>query len=49
MLQLNLLLAVGNKPTFFYFILYYIIIDVIVTDVNVTRSDVIDPFLLCII
>ena len=41
-LELNLLLlAMENKPTF---ILFYIIINVIVTDGNVPRSDVIDPF-----
>ena len=44
MLELNLLLlAVEIKPTF---ILFYIMINVIVTDGNVTRSDGIDPFYL---
>ena len=45
MLELNLLLlAMENKPTF---ILFYVIINVIVTDGIVTRSDVIDPFYCC--
>ena len=44
-MELNLLmLAIENMATF---ILFYIIINAIVTDGNVTRSDVIDPFNCC--
>ena len=38
------MLAMENKLTF---ILFYIMINVIVTDGNVTRSDFIDPFNCC--
>ena len=44
MLLLNLLLSADGKANFI--ILLFILNNVIVIDVNVTRSDVIDPYYL---